>query len=68
MFKRFFTCYDSRVYPSIPEHNRPLFKVEKLLDYFNEQYKIYWETGNMLSIDEMAIRFQGKHKDKLRII
>ena len=67
MFRRFFTVHDARLHPAMPQCKKPLFKVERLLNHINDQSMKYWETGINLSIDEMTMGFQGRHKDKLRI-
>ena len=67
VFRRFFAMHDARLHPAMPQCKKPLFKVERLLNHINDQSMKHWETGINLSIDEMTIGFQGRHKDKLRI-
>ena len=65
-FKAFWSVQD----PCLPPPDRsksPNWKVEPLLDHMNAVNKRAWKPGPDLSVDEMTMRFKGKHKDKRRI-
>ena len=38
-----------------------------MLQHLQRNFELYWDPARDLSIDEKAIGFQGRHKDKLRI-
>ena len=66
MFKAFFSVQD----PSIklpPRDKWPNWKVRPLIKWMNFVFPLVWSIGVSFSIDEMTMRFKGKHKDKRRI-
>ena len=67
IFVVFFTIYDPRIHPDSPKAQRPLFKVEILLQHLLYNAKMCWDTGSILSIDEQKIGLQGRYVAKLRI-
>ena len=66
-FKRFLCIYDPRIHPTMPVTKRPMFKIEKLINELETNSKSYWDAGQVVSIDEQTIGFQGHHQNKLRI-
>jgi hypothetical protein len=65
-FKAFFTMVDPR--DKEPCRKRqPNYKVDHLLNHMNVVNQSAWLLGEVISVDEQTIGFQGNHKDKLRI-
>ena len=65
-FKAFLACCN----PCIPipsKEAHPNWKVRPLLKWMNYQYPRAWKLGRACAVDEMTMRFKGKHKDKRRI-
>jgi hypothetical protein len=46
----------------------PLYKVQEMMDYLAQRYKLAFEAGPALSLDESLIRAFGRIKFKVRII
>jgi hypothetical protein len=65
-FKAFFAVQDPLIAtPSREEY--PNWKVREMIKWINFISPKVYKPGISLSIDEMTIGFQGKHKDKMRI-
>eukprot|EP00547_Thalassionema_nitzschioides_P014673 CAMPEP_0194238244 /NCGR_PEP_ID=MMETSP0158-20130606/5025_1 /TAXON_ID=33649 /ORGANISM="Thalassionema nitzschioides, Strain L26-B" /LENGTH=863 /DNA_ID=CAMNT_0038972445 /DNA_START=101 /DNA_END=2689 /DNA_ORIENTATION=- len=65
-FKAFFACQDPSI--AIPDRDKyPNWKVRPLLTWMSFIFPLVWMLGVAISVDEMTMRFQGKHKDKKRI-
>ena len=65
-FKAFFSIQDPLIEP--PERKKfPNWKIRPLLKWMNKLFPILWLLGLAVSIDEMTMRFKGKHADKLRV-
>ncbi|GFH49623.1 hypothetical protein CTEN210_06099 [Chaetoceros tenuissimus] len=65
-FKAFWSMQDPCIAP-LERSESPNWKVQPLLDHMNAVNKRAWMPGADLSVDEMTMRFKGKHKDKRRI-
>jgi Transposase IS4/SAP domain len=65
-FKAFFSIQDPRII--VPDRSsKPNWKVEPLIKLMKLASQEAWEVGEVFSVDEQTIGFQGHHKDKLRI-
>jgi Transposase IS4 len=65
-FKAFFSIQDPRIIS--PDRSlKPNWKIEPLLKLIKMSSHEAWDLGEVFSIDEQTIGFQGHHKDKLRI-
>ena len=60
--------YDPCKYPKSIATRHSLFKVHIMLQHFQRKFELYWYPVQYLRIDEKTIGFQGRHKDKLRIM
>ena len=65
-FKAFFAVQDPMVEPP-NRQTCPNWKVRPILTWMNTIYPIVWMVGLSISVDEMTMRFKGKHPDKLRV-
>jgi Transposase IS4/SAP domain len=66
-FKAFFSIQDPRIIAP-DRSSKPNWKVEPLLKLMKVASHEAWDLGEVFSIDEQTIGFQGNHKDnKLRI-
>ena len=62
-FKAFLSCCDPRrETPS--RDDQPNWKVRPIISWINYSCPKAWELGRALAVDEMTMRFKGKHKDK----
>ena len=69
MMLRYLHVCDMATQPSI--HNplySPMYKVQELIDYLEQRYKLAFEPGPSLSLDESLVRAFGRIKFKVRII
>eukprot|EP01043_Picozoa_sp_COSAG02_P009074 COSAG02_NODE_302_length_25234_cov_43.365307_14_plen_804_part_00 len=66
-FKRFLTLYDPRTDPQSATAKGVMFKVEPLLTAVSSTCRKYWRTGEVVSVDEQTVGFQGRHFAKQRI-
>jgi hypothetical protein len=65
-FKAFLSCCDPR--RETPSRDvQPNWKVRPIISWINYSCPKAWELGRALAVDEMTMRFKGKHKDKRRI-
>ena len=65
-FKAFLACVD----PCLPTPARdeyPNWKIRPIIKWMNYQCPQAWDLGRAVSVDEMTMRFKGKHRDKRRI-
>ena len=65
-FKAFFSCQDPMMEPP-PRDKYPNWKIQPLFLWMNYIFPKMWLLGVDISVDEMTMRFKGKHVDKLRI-
>ena len=65
-FRRFFACQNPVAFPK-PKKTHPLWKIDEFLCHVLAVSMLAWTCGDMISVDEQTIGFQGRHGDKLRI-
>ena len=65
-FRRFFAVQNP-VLGAKPRSTHPNWKVQEFLHYILAVSIAAWDCGIMISVDEQAIGFQGRHPDKLHI-
>ena len=64
--KTFFACV-SPLLPTPPSTSHPNWKLDPLLNHMIRVAKNGIHVGQSISVDEMDISFQGRHKDKQRV-
>jgi hypothetical protein len=66
---RYLHVCDMKTQPSINSATySPLYKVQELMDYLERRYKLAFEPGHALSLDESLVRAFGRIKFKVRIV
>ena len=65
-FKAFFAVQNPMI-ETPDRRNFPNWKVRPLINWINCVGPLVYKPGMSISVDEMTMRFKGKHKDKLRI-
>ena len=65
-FKAFFAVQNPMI-ETPDRRNFPNWKVRPLINWINYVGPLVYKPGMSISVDEMTMRFKGKHKDKLRI-
>ena len=65
-FKAFLTCVDPLA-PRQPRDVRPNWKVHGSMSWMNHQSVKLWDAGKATSVNEMTMRFKGRHEDKKRM-
>ena len=53
--------------PTPPSTSHPNWILDLLLKHMMRVEKYYIHVGQSISVDEMDISFQGRHKDKQRV-
>jgi DNA polymerase III epsilon subunit-like protein len=66
---RYLHVCDMTMQPSVhsPSYS-PMYKVQEMMDYLERRYKLAFEAGPTLSLDESLVRAFGRIKFKVRII
>jgi Transposase IS4 len=64
-FKAFFSIQDPRIIAP-DRSSKPNWKVEPLQKLMKLASQAVWAVGEVFSVDEQTIGFQGHHRDKLR--
>jgi len=66
---RYLHVCDMKMQPSVnsPSYS-PMYKVQELMEYLKQWYKLAFEAGPALSLDESLVRAFGRIKFKVRII
>ena len=65
-FKAFFALQNPCI-QTPPREDFPNWKVRPLISWINYAGPLIYKPGRSVSVDEMTMRFKGKHRDKLRI-
>ena len=65
-FKAFLSCVDPLIHPP-PRSEEPNWKVRPIIKWMNSISPKMWDFGWSFAVDEMTMRFKGRHKDKRRI-